>query len=118
MTTRRDLGMALADDRHDLYAALAETFGHLDRHRVAAAGRRHQRAVLRRNVEIAKDALGEARDVFKEHRLALPVRAHDRIVKSERQFHNRVETGKRTVARPHFFNEYAAVARAKQMHHA
>src|SRR5437762_6357645 len=113
MAAGRGFRVALTDNNHDLYAALPEAFGHFDRHRVASAGRRDQRAVFRRDLEIAEDALREAGNIFQEHRLPLAVRANDGIVKGEREFDNRVEAGEGTVTRPHLFHEDSAVARTE-----
>ena len=41
-----------------------------------------------------KDALGEAGNIFEEHRLALAVRADDEVVERERKFDDRVESRK------------------------
>ena len=49
--------------------------------------------------------------------LTLAVGAHDRIVKRQRQLDDRMKTGKRSVPRPHLFDQDAAVSRAKQMDH-
>jgi hypothetical protein len=75
--------VAAADDRRDAQAAPLKQLGHLDRHDVAAAGADHQGRVLRRQVEIPQDPLGQPAHVFEEHRLPLPVGADDGVVKRQ-----------------------------------
>jgi hypothetical protein len=56
--------MPLADYGDDFRAALLEALGHFDGHDVATARRDDHGGVLGREVEIAQDPLGEARDVL------------------------------------------------------
>src|SRR5207247_2468038 len=52
-----------------------------------------------------------------EHRLPLAVRAYHQVMEAQRQFHDRIEARKRAVARPHFLDQNATMARAEKMHH-
>ena len=110
--------MSAADDRHDLHAAMLKPLRHLDRHDIAAARRNHERGVLGRQVEVPQDPLGQAAHVFQEHRLPLAVRADDEVVKAQREFDDRIETGERAVARPHLLDHDAAMAGAEDVDHA
>ena len=96
--------MRAGDDGDDAHAAALELLGDLDGHDVAAARGDDERAVLRREIEVAQDAFSEPAHVFEEHRLPLAVRADDEIVKGKREFDDRIEAGKRTVTRPHFLD--------------
>ena len=110
--------MFTADDGNDLDSTLAKLLSHLDRHRIATAGRRHERRVLGRQIEIPQNAFRQSADVLQKHRLPLAVGTHHEIVKAQRQLDDGVESGEGTVARPHFLDQNPAVARAEQMHHA
>ena len=72
---------------------------------------------VRRQIEVSQNPFGQPGDIFEEHRLALTVRAHHQIVKAERKLNDRIETGKRAVARPHLLDHYPAVTGAEKMHH-
>jgi len=50
--------------------------------------------VFVRQAEVAEDALGEPADVFEKHRLPLPVRADDQVVKRQGQLDDRMKPGK------------------------
>ena len=112
------LRVRAADERHDADAALLELLGHLDRHDVAAARGHDERGVARVEGVVAQNAFGEAADVFEKHRLPLAIRADDQVVEREREFDDRVEAGKRAVARPHLLDHDARVAGAEEVDHA
>src|SRR5687767_13071042 len=101
--------MTLTDNHDHFYAALFKALGHLDGHQIATAGGCHERAVFGGDFKVSQDAFGETRDIFEEHRLPLPIRPNDSIMKRERELNDRIETGKRAVARPHLLNQDPAV---------
>lgn len=111
-------GMETGDDGHDLEAAPAEAFGHFHGDDVAAAGGDDEGGVLGAEVEVAKDAIGEAGDIFEEHGLALAVRADDEVVEAEGEFDDGVEAGEGTVTRPDFLDQNPAMAGAEEVDHA
>ena len=112
------LRMFPADDGDDFDSTLAELFGDFNRHDIAAARRSHQRRVLRQQIEVPQNPLGQSADVLQKHRLPLAVRPDDEVVEAERQLDNGVEAGKGPVTRPHFLDQDAAVSRTEQMHHS
>src|SRR4051812_42759766 len=71
--------MLFADDGHDLHSAILKSSGHFDWHEITSARRGNKRAIVRRDLEIAKNAFGKAADVFKEHGLTLTIWADDKI---------------------------------------
>ena len=105
------------NDGDDAHAAGLELLGHFDGDEIAAAGGDDQGGVLRGEVEVAENAFGEAADVFEEHGLALAVGADDEVVEAQREFNDRIETGKRSVARPHFLDQNPAVPGAEEVNH-
>ena len=56
--------------------------------------------------------------MLEKHGLALAVGTNDHVVKSEREFDDRVEAGKTAVARKHLFHKNARMAGAKHVHKA
>ena len=114
-----DAGLAVrgADDGGDFHAAFLKLLGHLDRDDVAAAAGDDEGAVTGHEIEVAQDAVRQAADVFEEHGLPLAVRADDGVVGGEGEFDDRVEAGEGAVARPHFLDHHATMARPEEMYH-
>ena len=118
MPTAAGLGVLAADDGDNANAALLKGLCDLDRDDVATAGGNDEGGVGLGEVVVAQDALGQAVGVLEKHRLPLAIGTDDLVVKRERQLDDRVETGERPVARPHFLHHNPAVPRAKQVNHS
>ena len=71
-----------------------------------------------RRAAFAEDALGEAGNIFEEHRLALAVRADDEVVERKRQLDDGIKARERSVAGPHLLDEDAGMAAAEEVDHA
>src|SRR5215213_4266342 len=72
---------------------------------IDAAIREKQEAIRCTENKIAKNDLAKTFHVFKEHRLALSIRANNEVVKCERQFDDRVEAGETPMTGKHLFDE-------------
>src|SRR5438128_1996113 len=109
------LRMLSTDNRDYLYSTLLEGLRNFNGHDIAATRRSHQRGIARRQIEVAQNAFREAGNIFQEHRLPLSIGAHDKVMKTQRKLDDGIEAGERAVARPHFLDENAAVARTEKM---
>jgi hypothetical protein len=85
--------MAFRNDGHHAHAAKLELLSHLDRHHIAATRRHDESGVQGGDLVVAQDSLCETGHILEEHRLALPVRANHKIVETQTQFHDRIESG-------------------------
>ena len=113
MLAAAGLGMLAADNRDDFdprflkpSAISMGPLHHWTKHKAQSFGESQFEECVRQSA-----------DVFEEHGLALAVGSDNEIVEAEREFHDGVESRKRPVARPHLFDQNAAVARSEQMHH-
>src|SRR5687768_1521725 len=103
---------------YHLHFLFLEQFCHLNRNDIATAGRDDECAICGDYVEISQDPFRESRCVFQEHRLPLSVGADDQVMECQGKFDDGIESWKRPVAWPHFFNHDAAMSRSEYMNHA
>src|SRR5262245_46074395 len=88
---------------------------HLDRHCAEPGRAEHHHRVGRVQVEVAQDGLTETLHALDEHRLALPVGAHDLRVERHRQLDDRMEARKGPVAREHLLDGDPGVPGAERV---
>jgi hypothetical protein len=112
------LAVSLGNDSHDFYATALELLSHFNRHQIASRRGGHQGGILRGKIIVAEDAGGQSVDILQEHGLPLSIGTHHEVVEAQRELHDGIEPGERSVAGPHFLNEDAAMAGAKTMHHS
>src|SRR5438445_6996555 len=84
-------------------------------HRAQAARREHHHRVLRREVEVRQDDLGQAGHALDEHRLALAVGPDDLGVEGHRQLDDGVEARIGAIARKHLLHRDARVAGSEKV---
>jgi hypothetical protein len=112
------LAVSLGNNSHDFYATALELLSHFNRHQIASRRGGHQGGILRGKIIVAEDAGGQSVDILQEHGLPLSIGTHHEVVEAQRELHDGIEPGERSVAGPHFLNEDAAMAGAKTMHHS
>src|SRR5204862_6371082 len=105
-------------NRYDRKPKLAGAPGHLDRNGSEPTGAEDHHRVGWSEVEVAQDDLTQAFRALDEHRLPLPVGAHDLRVERHRQLDDRMEAGIRAVAREHLLDGDARVAAAEEVDEA